>query len=226
MTDHLEAYLNTRDRICAVVRDLPVDALDVIVPACPEWSVKDLLGHVVGLPAAIGSGNLPAGDLDGWLRSIVAERSSQPVGELLLEWEALDTAIAATLSMSDALYGDLVVHEHDLRAAVRQPDSSSFDAEIVLPMTMSAASHWLRDTGLGSIEVRDGDRTWTSHEAPVEWVLEVSAWEAVRALNSRRTADELRLLPGTGAADPFIAVLHAHLPLPDTSLDEIDTGSR
>jgi hypothetical protein len=224
MTDRLEAYLATRDRICTVVRDLPADSLDAIVPACPEWSVKDLLGHVVGLPAAIGSGNLPDGDLEGWLRGIVDERRSQPLGELLGEWEGLDTAIAATLSGSDALYGDLVVHEHDLLAAVRQPDSSSFDAEIVLPMTMSAASFWLRDTGLGAIEVRDADRVWISNDGPIGWTIEVSAWEAVRALNSRRTADELRSLPGTGAAEPFIAVLDAHLPLPGTSLGEVDTA--
>jgi hypothetical protein len=226
MTDHLEAYLNTRNRICAVVRDLPADSLDAIVPSCPDWSVKDLLGHVVGLPAAIGSGNLPDGDLDGWLRGIVDERRSQPIDDLLREWEGLDTAIAATLSMSDALYGDLVVHEHDLRAAVRLPDSSSFDVDIVLPMTMSAASYWLRDTGLGAIEVRDADRVWTSGDGPIGWSIEVSAWEAVRALNSRRTADELRSLPGTGSAEPFIAILDGHLPLPAESLGEVDTVPR
>ena len=91
-------------------------------------------------------------------------------------------------------------------------------------MTMSAASYWLRDTGLGAIEVRDADRVWISNDGPIGWTIEVSAWEAVRALNSRRTVDELRSLPGTGAAEPFIAVLDAHLPLPGTSLGEVDTA--
>jgi hypothetical protein len=91
---------------------------------------------------------------------------------------------------------------------------------------MSAASYWLRDTGLGAIEVRDTDRVWTSGDGPIGWTIEVSAWEAVRALNSRRTADELRSLPGTGSAELFISVLDGHLPLPSASLGEVDTVPR
>jgi hypothetical protein len=39
-------------------------------------------------------------------------------------------------------------------------------------------------------------------------------------VGSRRTADELRGLPGEGDVEPFVAVLDAHLPLPLTSLRE------
>jgi hypothetical protein len=61
---------------------------------------------------------------------------------------------------------------------------------------------------------------WRSHDAEPGWVLEVSPWEAVRVLYSRRTAEELRALGGSDNIDAYIAVLDAHLPLPTSSLGE------
>jgi hypothetical protein len=43
---------------------------------------------------------------------------------------------------------------------------------------------------------------------------------AASAGNSRRTADELRALPSDGDAEPYLALLDAHLPLPGHSLGE------
>ena len=73
---------------------------------------------------------------------------------------------------------------------------------------------------LGVIGVRDNNRTLRSHDSEPGWTLEVAPWEAVRALYSRRTADELRGLPHHGNVEPYLAILDAHLPLPTTSLNE------
>ncbi len=72
---------------------------------------------------------------------------------------------------------------------------------------------------LGVIGVRDNNRTCVATTGP-GWTLEVAPWEAVRALYSRRTADELRGLPHHGNVEPYLAILDAHLPLPTTSLNE------
>ena len=62
--------------------------------------------------------------------------------------------------------------------------------------------------------------TWRSHDDDPGWTLRVEPWEAVRALYSRRTADELRALPGDGDAEPYVTLIVAHLPLPEQSLGE------
>lgn len=44
MSDFVAAYDDVRQRVTALVREAgPVD-LDRRVPACPDWSVKDLVG--------------------------------------------------------------------------------------------------------------------------------------------------------------------------------------
>jgi hypothetical protein len=68
--------------------------------------------------------------------------------------------------------------------------------------------------------VRYDGETWRSHDADAGWVLLVTPSEAVRAINSRRTADELRALPSDGDVVPYLPVLAAHLPLPVRSLGE------
>lgn len=219
MSDLFDAYARTRDRMIAVARAHPT-ATDRRVPACPEWTVHDLLAHVVALPAAIGSGDLPGEDLDGWLQGLVDARAAQGVDELFAEWLTLDDAVRRILDGGGVLFADLGVHEHDLRGAVGAPDHGALEVEVLLPLTLEGLAGPLRDAGLGALAVVDGTRSWRSHDAEASWTLETTAWEAVRAVNSRRTADELRALPHRGDPEPYLAVLDAHLPLPLSSLGE------
>lgn len=220
MTEVLDAYLATRERMAALALTASPVAQAAMVPSCPEWTVKDLMGHVVALPAAIASGDLPGDDLGAWLDDLILGRRQQPMEDLVGEWMALDDAIAAVLDRSEVLYGDLGVHEHDLRGALGEPDHDALETEVFLPRTVAAFAGPLRAAGLDAIVVRHPSGECRSHDAPAGWILEVSPWEATRALNSRRTAAELRALPGSGDPEPFIPVLDAHLPLPAHSLAE------
>ncbi len=215
------AYRTTRGRMAVLAEGLDPGDLGRTVPACPLWTVFDLLAHVVSMPAAIGQGESPPGPVSAWLQGLVEARRDQSVGELTEEWLSLDSAISAILNgPGGVLFGDLAVHEHDLRGAVAAPDHSALEVEVMLPRTLAAFAKPLRDAGLGAIEVCHDDRIWRSHEGEPGWTLDVTPWEAVRAVNSRRTADELRRLPHRGDVEPYLAILDAHLPLPTASLNE------
>jgi hypothetical protein len=191
------------------------------VPACPAWTVSDLIAHVVSMPAAIGNGESPPGPVTDWLQSLVESRRDQTVGALTEEWLSLDSSISAILrGPGGVLFGDLAVHEHDLRGAVGAADHGALEVEVMLPRTLAGFAKPLRQAGLGSMAVRHDDRVWRSHDAEPGWTLEVTPWEATRAVNSRRTADELRALPHDGDVEPYLAILDAHLPLPAASLRE------
>ena len=83
--------------------------------------MHDLAAHVVGIPAALGAGRMPDGDLDGWLQELVAERRDREVDAMLSEWSTLDAVIAPMLQgPGGVLFGDLAVHEHDLRGALER----------------------------------------------------------------------------------------------------------
>jgi hypothetical protein len=51
-------YQETRERIVELVRPVCADAPTAPVPACPEWSVHDLMAHMTGNCADILAGNI------------------------------------------------------------------------------------------------------------------------------------------------------------------------
>ena len=221
MQDTFDAYAQVRARFEELIRAADPDDLVRVVPACPEWRVRDLLAHVVSMPAAIGAGRAPRGEINGWLAELIAERNEQPVDVLLDEWNELDDVLRALLSgPAGLLFPDLAVHEHDLRGALGRPDHKALPVDELMPRTMAAFRHPLRDAGLGAIEVRSGASSWRTSDDPVGWTLLVDPWEAVRALGSRRTVEELRALPSEGDCEPYIEILDEHLPLPIQSLGE------
>ena len=221
MTDLFDLYGASRQRMLELARAAGPDAMGVTVPACPDWSAHDLLTHCTSMPAALSAGDFPTGDLDDWIDSILRARSGRSIDELAAEWTSADATIAGMLSGDGAvLFDDLVVHEHDLRAALGAPDHSTVDAEASVPRCLRWAVPALTERGLGAIEVRSDEGTWRSHDAPTGWTLEVSPWEATRVLYSRRTADELRALGGSDDMEAYIEVLDGHLRLPSTSLAE------
>ena len=50
------AYARTRERMIAVLDTTPEADLARVVPSCPDWTVHQLLAHVVSIPAALASG--------------------------------------------------------------------------------------------------------------------------------------------------------------------------
>lgn len=217
-TELLDAYRAVRGRMCAIATDLSPAELALTVPSCPEWTVHDLIAHNMALPAAIAAGDLPDGDLQAWLDGLLDARRGQPLDELVAEWETLDEAVAGVLSATAVLLDDLATHEHDLRATVGRPDHTALEADLVLPAALEALAAGATERGLGAVVVEAPEGTWRSHDAEAGWTIRTSAWEAFRAVGSRRTAAELRALAGDG--DGVITVIDAHLPLPLTSLQE------
>jgi hypothetical protein len=122
--------------------------------------------------------------------------------------------------MGSLMFNDVAVHEHDLRAALGAPNHDALEVDAAMTCTLSLFEARLQDAGLGAIVVEHDGRSWRSHEVDPGWTLRIDPWEAVRAINSRRTADELRALQGDGGGDAYVAVVEGHLPLPERSLAE------
>ncbi len=216
-----EAYQNTRARIGDLLMNVDDAGLGRVVPACPAWQVSDVLKHLVATPAALAKGRLPEGELNAWLAGLMAERSPEPVEALLAEWEALDPILEIMLKgPASVLFADVAVHEHDLRGALEEPDHEALETPTLLPFVTRTFGDLLLAADLAPVAVMAGEGSWATHDGTPGWTLLVEPWEAVRALSSRRTADELRQLPSLGDPEPYLPVLHAHLPLPAASLRE------
>ena len=221
MTDHASAYRNVRVRMTDLLLAAGPDDLARTVPACPDWTVHDLLAHVVGIPEAIVGGDFPSGDLQAWLDGLVAERRTVPVPELCDRWAALDDTLGPVLEGAGLLLADVYVHEHDLRGALDRPGArDAAETAVVVPLALANLVNDLTAAGLAPLAVASGDQRWSSGDGDPGCTLEVDVWEAVRILASRRTEAEILAAPATGDVGAYAAVIAAHSPLPAASLGE------
>lgn len=163
-------YEQTRQRIVRVICGLGRDvdfAESAPVPACPSWSVKDVLAHVCGLAADVVSGNIGGAATDDWTAAQVEARRKRSITDVLQEWDVVGPAMASYIDEFPGRYGaqvvaDLTVHEHDLRDALASPgarDSDAVRASTDLLLSVFVA-HGVAALGLPPIAVRSDDRAW------------------------------------------------------------------
>jgi uncharacterized protein (TIGR03083 family) len=217
-----DGYHNTRQRVTELVASLDDAALATRVPACPDWTVHQLVAHMAGIPEALTSGSFPAGDLQAWLDGLVEERQDVPVPELLERWEACAAGTSSVVDGGGSLmFIDVVSHEHDLRGAVGQGGArGTSEVRATVQLLLDLLAPAITEAGLGALVVDSGEVRWASQFARPGCTLRVDPWEAIRVLQSRRTADEVRALPRSGDVEPYLLVLADHSPLPVTSLGE------
>lgn len=222
--DWAAEYAETRARIRVFLDEMGESAASAGVPPCPGWTVQQALAHVVGIAAAMASGDRPQGDVQAWLDGFVADRAGRSLASLLDEWEATGPAIDALLDQMGAgggrLVYDVVAHEHDIRLALGRPGARSSSG---VRSCADAASVLLADdlaaNGLPAVRLTSGGRTWTVGEGEPELEIELEPFELIRVLGSRRSEAQLRALDWKGDLDRYLPAL-AHLPLPELDIDE------
>lgn len=217
---------------------------DVIVPACPDWTATDLVRHIAGLAVDVASGNVHGYGGEDWTDNQVTSRSSSQLGDVIEEWNGtLDTLcpILDDIESSDlpdmirtqvgeerraifpaAILGDLLHHEFDLRNAFG--DRSNRDRPDVIGGGIGhvrALRGAFKAKSLPTVQVIvDGNAMSVGHDEPVATV-DMSAFEALRAIGGRRTIGEILAYPWTGDAEQFAP--HLVLPFmaaPSASLNE------
>ena len=119
MNEYATAWVASRDRVIAALSQVSPDALNSYAPLCPEWRVRDIAGHLVGISQDIAAGNFP-GDLDEWAAGQVARNFDAPLDALLGEWPTLGLENVVSKDLAIVLY-DQVTHECDILHALGRP---------------------------------------------------------------------------------------------------------
>lgn len=147
MVDMSLAYTAVQERLCIVLEDLDEARANTSVPACPEWSVRDVVAHHCGLVVDVVSENTPEffggfNLLDQWRDEDVArardeltgrqvaEREGRSLMSLVSEWREATVALLPIMRgeqsfpetvpqiFGGVLINDLVVHEGDIQIAL------------------------------------------------------------------------------------------------------------
>ena len=216
------AYRAVRERTCDLARATPPVDLDRIAPATPEWRVRDVLAHLVGVPADALAGRLDGVATEPWTAAQVDVRRQVSIEALLAEWDELGPQFeAALVVMPDALASqavfDAMTHEADVRQALGVPGGRDCDAVAV---AFEFATRGRTAMGRPAIRVVSETGATISGVGDVQATIEASCFEFVRAIAGRRTAEEIAAYRSDGVLDPASLLAAPIFTMRSTSLHE------
>ena len=194
------AYGESRKRLSAVVAATESPSA-VAVPACPGWSVHDVVSHLVAVIEDVFAGRLTGPPDEAVTAEQVSRRKGRPTDEVLAEWEALspgmEELLAGVAIWPAAL--DVLSHEHDVRGALG--DSGARDLPII-PAAAAQLLTWFEPPVALTVNMMDQTYEHRSNGGNVEPVLELqtSPYEWFRLRMGRRSRRQLAAMAWT--SDP------------------------
>lgn len=228
-----EVYVETRERLLDAVAAGDTHAR---VPACPDWTVHDVVAHVSGLAADLVDGRMPMLDLleqwrddsvanarDDMTARQVASRADDTVHEIAAAWRGITPALRAVMRgetpagdgvpafIDMILVTDLTVHEQDVRGALGLPAiRDAAGAGIGLATYGFGVGFRLTAVGLPALRLSyDGkDRVLGDGEPAAKVTAE--KWELFRAFAGRRSRGQIAAYDWTGDPEPYLALIPAY----------------
>lgn len=143
LMDEIALYRRSKQRMTDVVRSLSDDELATRCPACPAWSIRDVVAHHVHFAGAFVDGAVPAEASQGfvavdaatrsaagvvrdeWTEAGVEERRGMSLDEVLDEWKGVVKRIGPGAL---AVVFDSIVHLGDVVEALG--DRRGVDTEL------------------------------------------------------------------------------------------------
>src|SRR5437660_10561419 len=86
MGEVAQAYRGCRERVTEIADGLDDRRARATVPACPDWTVHDVIAHLSGGLADAVAGRLDGAGTDDRTAEQVAARRELPLAEVIEEW--------------------------------------------------------------------------------------------------------------------------------------------
>lgn len=209
ISDAAAAYRLVYERVEALVRGRAAVA-ELMVPACPAWTVHQTVAHLAGVAQDVVSVNMAGVASASWTQAQVDRLGHNSTEELLDLWGQSIDLLTTQLSQgtpelaAGQLVFDVLTHEHDIRGALGEPGPRAGDLSYQVALGFLATMFDLafRHTGqtamrlttpsIGTVQLGDPDA------ATDQLAVEVSDFDALRAFGGRRSVRQLSALPWQG----------------------------
>jgi hypothetical protein len=217
--DLAQLYRDTRERLSGLVLELTSSELATVVPACPSWSVSDVMGHLLAVVEDVMAGRLTRPPTDAETAAQVARHRGTPISAVVENWTELAPSFEELIGRAAVWPAviDAAAHEQDIRGALGQPGAR--DTAVV----KIAAERLL--TGLQpSVPVRVVCEDFEARSGPddldrPELVLRTTRFETFRWRLGRRSRSQVQDLDWSGDPGPVINQLFVFGPSPTDILE-------
>lgn len=123
MADWGVLYSENVAAVSALAPTLTDEQLSTVVPATPDWTVREVLAHLAGGASDAVTGRMDGAQSPEWTSRHVDERVRVSVADLLTELREHQDAVAASVvdNPRPALVWNIAVHHADLHEALGLP---------------------------------------------------------------------------------------------------------
>ena len=195
-------YTDTHARLAALVAGLDAAALATPVPACPGWSVHDVIAHELAVTEDALAGRLTGPPSEEQTAAQVARFRGHDMREMLATWSVTAPQfgdIAAAFEVWPAVI-DIASHEQDIRGALSRPGGRDSDAVRLCADLLLA---YLSPPAPMRVLVEDREYR-VGPDDGTELRLVTTRFEALRWRMGRRSRAQLAALDWSGDPSPVL----------------------
>lgn len=204
-------YAGVRTRLTDVLGAADDAVAATVVPACPDWTVHDVIAHLSGACEDILAGNLEGVASPAWTDAQVQRLRGESLASLLDLWGVVGPSVEAITgafppAAAAQLVFDATTHEHDVRAALGRPGARDSESVAVgVAFLLHALDGLIRAQGLPTLAVSlDGEAPVVLGDGAPAATLTASRFEVLRGFGGRRSVAQVRALGWEGDPEPYL----------------------
>ncbi len=203
-------YREGLERLLAVAAPLSETQAAIPVPACPDWTVKDVYSHQAGVADDVLAGRLDDGvATDPWTAAQVEARRGHSFSDVVAELDEKGHRFAEALAQfGDAADPRVVMdqwtHEQDVRGALGTPGGTDLPVLgwMLERLTKGFGRGWA-EAGRPPVRVVGTSGEWLLGEGEPGATLRASDAELARIMIGRRSRRQA-LACWEGDGEPFV----------------------
>jgi uncharacterized protein (TIGR03083 family) len=190
------AYRAVRTSMTELLADR-LDSAGLPVPACPKWTVRDAVAHLVSICHSVN--NQVSRD------DAVVATDRLDLAALLDEWTKIGEQVEDQGTPGAIMVMDAFTHELDVRAAIGVPAPADHPAYAgAFDVVAGGFSHSVFMRKLPAIRIETHGEQWTAGDGLPVVVLRGSAYDLFRSLGGRRTHEQIAALSWSARPDTWL----------------------
>lgn len=196
-------YRESHQAICDLITP---DNEHLPVPACPGWTLHDLLAHVTGVMQDFVSGNTDGAPGPEWTAAQVERFRDAHIESIKSAWRAsLDQAGPIFRRMGAQLLPDVVTHELDVRGSLGNIEARDSERlAVAVDVLASWGDGYYKSAGIPSLMLRTDRKQYILGDDSPQGEVSATVFEASRVLTGRRSHAQNRALEWSVDPTPWL----------------------